>query len=136
MEAQWLRGNGKQRDKREGDESTHFPEKHCSILCRRGFARKPATLKTSLNVYSFDKLLSDAIRGPAAKRIAQLPGAMRHRSVQVLGDDSRSPRYIKTFPKVGYQFIGPVIDRVSLCRTIFRFWDTEANSRITCLWTE
>ena len=25
-----------------------------------------------------------------------------------LGDDSRHPRFIKTFPKVGYRFIGPV----------------------------
>jgi DNA-binding winged helix-turn-helix (wHTH) protein len=27
---------------------------------------------------------------------------------KALGDDSRNPRFIKTFPKVGYRFISPV----------------------------
>jgi DNA-binding winged helix-turn-helix (wHTH) protein/tetratricopeptide (TPR) repeat protein len=33
---------------------------------------------------------------------------------EVLGDSSRNPRYIKTLPKVGYQFIGPVRGPVEL----------------------
>ena len=31
---------------------------------------------------------------------------------EALGDSSRHPRYIKTLPKIGYQFIGAVNDRV------------------------
>ena len=79
VEAQRLRGNGKQRDKLESDESPQFPQKHCSILCHRGFALKRATLKTSMNAYSFNKLLNDAIRGPAAKRSRCLPVIIRRR---------------------------------------------------------
>ncbi|MGI8733735.1 MAG: tetratricopeptide repeat protein [Pyrinomonadaceae bacterium] len=32
---------------------------------------------------------------------------------KLLGDDSRHPRFIKTFPKVGYRFIGPVEESYS-----------------------
>ena len=31
---------------------------------------------------------------------------------EALGDSSRQPRYIKTLPKIGYQFIGPAISLV------------------------
>jgi len=32
---------------------------------------------------------------------------------EALGDSSRNPRYIKTLPKVGYRFIGPVNDQIA-----------------------
>lgn len=37
---------------------------------------------------------------------------------RALGDDSRHPRFVKTFPKVGYRFIGP-IEEISPAQTAF-----------------
>jgi DNA-binding winged helix-turn-helix (wHTH) protein len=42
---------------------------------------------------------------------------------KTLGDDSRNPRFIKTFPKVGYRFISPVEE---IYPTAERHGDTKA----------